>query len=242
MPASRLIAVSATTLPWEGEDRVRLHVNYVRSLEGAGLVPVVVPPLTTREAAAEILDACGGLLLTGGEDVDPARYGATPHPATGAPSVMRDETELALFAAAREQKLPVLAICRGIQLVNVAMGGTLLQDVPTERPSEIVHDQKADQHVRTHGLRVSGGTRLSDALGATELHVNSYHHQAVDRVAPGLVVTATAPDGLVEGVEAADPDWWLVAAQWHPEDLTTDGRPWDRGLFATFARVVQHAR
>jgi putative glutamine amidotransferase len=219
---------------------VKLHVNYIRSLEGAGLVPVIVPPLASPIAAAEILANCRGLLLTGGEDVDPARYGEAPHPTTGAPHPMRDETEIALFVAAKAKRVPVLAICRGIQLANVALGGSLVQDIPSQRPSPLAHDQPQDAGVRTHPVSVSAGSRLADALGATELEVNSYHHQSVNRLAAGLGVTATAPDGIIEGVETEDPAWWMVAVQWHPEDLTTDGRPWDRGLFATFARVVRH--
>lgn len=237
-----LIAVTASSVPWNGHERVRLHINYIRSLEAAGLTPIVVPPLTSLAEPEAILAACAGLLFTGGEDVDPARYGAAPHPAAGAPQVTRDATEVALFEAARRMKMPVLAICRGIQLVNVAMGGSLIQDIPSERPSAITHDQPEGAAVRTHSVSVEPGTRLAAALGVTAVQVNSYHHQAVDRAAEGLRVVATAPDGLIEGVESIDPDWWLVAVQWHPEDLTTDGKPWDRGLFATFARVVADAR
>ncbi len=236
-----MVAVSATSGPWHGAERVRLHVNYVRSVEAAGLAPVVVPPLDSPEAARTILAGCDGLILTGGEDVDPARYGAPAHPKGGPPNVRRDATELALFDEARARRLPVLAVCRGIQLANVALGGTLIQDIPSERSGSMVHDQEADPGQRTHAVSVVPGSRLALALGATALDVNSYHHQAVDRLAHGLVVTAIAPDGIVEGVEASDADWWMVGVQWHPEDLTTDGRPWDRGLFATFARTVRDA-
>jgi putative glutamine amidotransferase len=235
-----LIAVSASSAEWKGAERVKLHVNYVRSLEGAGLTPLIVPPLTSPEAADEIVARCAGLLLTGGEDVNPALYSADAHPATGVPHELRDRTEVALFESARRRRMPVLAICRGIQLANVALGGTLIQDIPTERPSSVAHDQPETAAVRSHPVSVVQGTRLSEALGATQLDVNSYHHQAVDRVAPGLRVSATAPDGIIEGVETESPDWWMVAVQWHPEDLTTDAKPWDRGLFAAFARVLQH--
>lgn len=238
MPPSRRVALSATAAPWDGDDRVRLHMNYVRSTEAAGLTPVVVPPLMRADTAADALVGCVGLILTGGEDVDPALYGAAPHAAAGRPNPERDRTEIALLRAARERRIPVLAICRGIQIANVALGGTLVQDLPTERPSEVAHDQVEDQRLRTHRVTVVAGSRLAGALGATTLDVNSYHHQAVDRLAAGLVVSATAPDGVVEGVETTDPDWWMLGVQWHPEDLTTDGQPWDRGLFATFARVV----
>ena len=243
MSSAPLIAVSASSRDWDGAERVRLTVNYVRSLEGAGLVPVIVPPLASpggaADAAAGILAACAGLVLTGGEDVDPARYGASPHLAAGTPHARRDETEMALFAAARARRLPLLAICRGIQLANVALGGTLVQDLPTERPSAIRHDQPDERGARTHAVEIVAGSRLAGALGATTLRVNSYHHQAVDALGSELVVVARAPDGVIEAVESADPAWWMVAVQWHPEDLTTDAQPWDRGLFASFAKVAR---
>ncbi len=233
-----LIAISATSGDWNGSDRVRLSSNYVRSIEGAGLVPVIVPPLTTPAQAVEILDACGGLLLTGGEDVDPARYGAVAHPTTGAPNVMRDATELALLAAASARRLPVLAVCRGIQLVNVAMGGTLIQDIPSQRPSAVEHDQATDRDARSHSVSIAPNSLLEAATGTSQMQVNSYHHQAVDRLASGLRVVATAADGLIEAAEVEDPAWWLIAVQWHPEDLTTDAKAWDRGIFRAFAERV----
>lgn len=237
---SNLVAVSATASEWDGANRVRLSTNYIRSLEGADLTPVVVPPLRSPDTVRAILATCGGLLLTGGEDVDPALYGEQAHKQTGAPNQMRDATELALFTEARARKLPVFAICRGIQFVNVAMGGTLVQDIPSERPSKLSHDQPKLRELRTHAVSVVAGSRIAQALKATSLDVNSYHHQAINRVAPGLSITATAPDGIIEGAESDDPAWWMVGVQWHPEDLIDDGSPWAGGLFAAFGRVVLH--
>jgi len=230
-----IVAISATA----DDSRVRLSLNYVRSSEGAGLTPVIVPPLADAARAATILDAACGLLLTGGDDVDPRRYGAAAHPATQRPNVPRDDTELALLEAARQRRMPVLAICRGIQLVNVAFGGTLIQDIPTERPSAIVHNQPEDRVERSHAVAIVAGSLLAGAAGATALEVNSYHHQGVDRVAGTLRVTATAPDGMVEACEGTDPDWWLLCVQWHPEDLTTDAHAWDRGIFRAWADQVR---
>jgi putative glutamine amidotransferase len=231
-----LIATTATT----ADHKARLSENYLRSLEGAGLLPIVVAPMADPSRAGEILDAVGGLLLTGGEDVDPGRYGAARHPALGAVNPARDATELALLAAARDRRLPVLAICRGIQLLNVALGGTLVQDLPSQRPSDVKHDQPHDAASRTHDVAIVAGTRLAAATGTSAMPVNSYHHQAVDRLAAGLRVSATATDGLVEAVETDDAAWWVVAVQWHPEDLTDDVRAWDRGIFRAFAdRVIR---
>lgn len=238
MPAP-LIAVSASSKIWDGDERVRLHINYIRSLEAAGLIPVIVPPLRTPAAAEAIIASCAGLLLTGGEDVGPAQYGAAAHPAAGVPHGARDDTELALFHAARARSMPVLGICRGLQIANVALEGTLVQDIPSERPSAVRHDQPNARGERTHAVAVVPGTRLAGALGVTALRVNSYHHQSADRLGRELVVTATAPDGIIEAIETTNPDWWMVAVQWHPEDLTTEAQPWDRGPFAAFARVVR---
>jgi putative glutamine amidotransferase len=236
----RLIAVSATALPDSEGIRVRLARNYTRSLESAGLVPVIVPPLADPALAAEIIAGTAGLLLTGGEDVDPARYGAVAHPATQAPHVERDATELALLEAAHAAGRPVLGVCRGIQLINVAFGGTLVQDLPSERPSEVDHDPNAPAGTRCHGLLVEPGSRLATAIGgAGEIPVNSYHHQAVDHIAPGFRVTARATDGVIEAIESLAHDWWCLAVQWHPEDLTTDVQHWDRGIFRAFADVVR---
>jgi putative glutamine amidotransferase len=239
---SKIVAISATASVWQGSDRMRLSANYIRSSEGAGLIPVAVPPLTDPAVAGEIIRASGGLLLTGGEDVDPSLYGEALRPSVSGTNPLRDATELALLAAAREQRRPVLAICRGIQLINVALGGTLIRDLPSQRPSGIMHDQPHDRDARTHEVTIVAGTRLAAATGTTEMSVNSYHHQAVDRLASGLRVTATAPDGVIEAVEVEDPEWWVVAVQWHPEDLTTDVRAWDRGIFKAFAEEIERGR
>lgn len=239
MPIRPLVAVSSTLVAEPGAPaRVRTNAAYVRALEAAGLAPVVVPPLADPDVAASIVAATAGLLLTGGEDVDPARYGAAPHPALGSVNMLRDATELALVEAARAAGCPVLAICRGIQLLNVALGGTLVQDLPSERPSEVAHDPGAGRAARTHEVRLVEGSRLARAAGSTRIVANSLHHQAVDRVAPGLVVTGAAPDGVIEGVETPDDGWWVLGVQWHPEELTATPEGWDRGLFAAFAAAV----
>ena len=211
-------------------ERVALNAAYVRALTAVGLVPLVVPPQLDPARVGDALDVARGLVLTGGEDVDPARYHAAPHPQLGTIDPTRDAVELALFAAARERGLPVLAICRGIQLVNVALGGTLYQDLPSERPGPVPHE---DAQAR-HALRVDPDSLLGRTLGDTAARpVNSRHHQAIRDLAPGLVVSATAVDGVIEGVEPADPAApWMLAVQWHPEDLG------EAALFAGFAASV----
>ena len=221
----------------EGRLRVRLNDSYVRALEGAGLVPLIVPPLADPSLAARVLDAVDGLVLTGGEDVGPSHYGATAHPSLGQVNTARDASELALASAARARHLPTLAICRGVQLLNVALGGTLVQDIPSELAA-VGHDPDLPRDHRAHRIDVEPASRLAGALGATALDVNSFHHQSIDRLAAGLRVTARSPDDVVEGIETSS-DWWVLGVQWHPEELTATRDPWDRNLFSAFARAAR---
>lgn len=234
-----IVALSATSAPPEGPGhptRVRVNDAYVRALQAAGLVPLIVPPSLDDDDARALVARVAGIVLSGGEDVDPATYGAVRHPATEPPHTGRDATERALVIAARDARRPLLAICRGIQSLNVALGGTLVQDLPSERPSAIRHARGDAAGHRVHGVAVQPGSRLAAALGATQIEANSLHHQAVDRLAETLRATAHASDGIIEGVETASEDWWVLGVQWHPEELIGDPRPWDRGIFAAFAK------
>jgi putative glutamine amidotransferase len=211
---SRVVAVSAPRRTDLGRERIALSSSYVRSLVAADLTPLIVPPLLDPSRAADALDAAAGLVLTGGEDLHPSSYGETPHARLGETDQARDAVEIALYRAARARGLPVLAICRGIQLVNVAEGGTLYQDLASERPSPIDH---VDPN-RRHALRVDPGSLLHRTVG-DPASVNSRHHQAIKILAPSLRAVAWAEDGVIEGVESLDPDApRLLAVQWHPED------------------------
>lgn len=230
-----LVALTATTKEIDGMMRVRLNEAYVDAARAAGLTPLVLPPLQANELEG-VVAAVAGVILTGGEDVDPAAYGAPRHPKTQRPHSRRDECELALVRLAHEKRIPTLAICRGIQVVNVALGGTLVQDIPTECPSAIDHDQSAERAMRVHDVTIQKDSKLATAVGSTRISVNSSHHQSLARVADGLRVTATSPDGIIEGTEWDRDDWWMLGVQWHPEELVGDARDWDRGLFSAFAR------
>ncbi|MEX2153578.1 MAG: gamma-glutamyl-gamma-aminobutyrate hydrolase family protein, partial [Gemmatimonadaceae bacterium] len=173
------------------------------------------------------------------EDVDPAEYRADRNPLTQAPHQRRDRCELALVQLAHDRRLPTLAICRGIQVVNVALGGSLIQDISTECPSSIVHDQSDERRARVHEVTIERESKLAAAVGATSISVNSSHHQALARVAEGLRVTARSPDGIIEGAEWEADDWWMLGVQWHPEELVRDTANWDRGLFNAFAARVR---
>ncbi len=233
--AAPAVAVSATSDDTLGAHRVRLNSAYIKALEIAGVVPIIVPPLSDEDSVRVILSRVDGVLLTGGEDVEPSLYGQPRMEQCGPSNAARDATEIALVRAAREMKKPLLAICRGPQLLNVALGGTLFQDIPSQVEGALDHNEKDERSHRVHPVEVEAGSRLADAVQSTSLSVNSLHHQSVRDVAPALRVTATAPDGVVEGLETPDEDWWVLAVQWHPEEMTEAPDSPDRGIFKAFA-------
>jgi putative glutamine amidotransferase len=187
--------------------------DYPAAVAEAGGVPFLLPVGVQPELVADHLD---GVLLTGGEDVDPRRYGGTPGPFQTQLDPVRDEFETALVRAAVERGLPLLAICRGVQVLNVAMGGTLLEHLPPDVGEGHSFYGYPRSH-RSHPIRVDADSSLAGILG-TELSVNSYHHQAVDTVGSGLRVVARASDGVIEGIEAED--GVVIGVQWHPEMFT----------------------
>jgi putative glutamine amidotransferase len=232
-----LIAVSGVVRHWDNGDRTGINAAYVKSVVAAGGVPLVLSPLLGPSLAARALAGADGLLLTGGEDMDPAWYQAAPSPHLYPPSRERDLFELALFAAARQMELPILGICRGIQVINVAMGGTLYQDLPTERPSAIEHNATLPRDARVHAVRLAPGSRVATALGSAPLTVNSFHHQAILDLATGLTASGWSDDDLIEAVETgAGP--WLLAVQWHPEEMFADAAAPERGLFGAFVEAA----
>ncbi len=233
------VAVTAGIRPDGDTSRVRLTAAYVTALENAGLIPLIVPPLTSPDAAAAVLDSVAGLVLTGGGDIDPALYGEKRHEKVHSISAARDATEVALIKEAQERGTPVFAICRGIQILNVALGGTLVQDIPSQCETDIAHDEESARNSRTHEIAVEPDSLIAKAVGAEHLTVNSFHHQSVKRVADGMRVTARSPDGIIEGLESTDDSWWVMAVQWHPEEMTDSTEPWDRGLFKAFARKLE---
>jgi len=192
-----------------------LPQTYVEAVERAGGTPVVLPP-QSEGAAAGLLGALDGLVLAGGADIDPARYRATPHPRTGAPQAARDGWEFGLLAGALERDLPVLGVCRGMQLLNVALGGDLVQHLP-----DGTHQNPPARFVR-HEVRVRSDSRAGEALGASA-KVSCYHHQAVGRLGDGLRATAWAGDDVVEAVELPGRRF-AVGVQWHPENDLDDLR------------------
>lgn len=235
-----LVGVTGGRRRWNDAPRTGITSLYPEAVVAAGGVPLVLTPIADAGDAAALVAAVHALVLTGGEDVDPAAYGAAPSPHLQETDPRRDAFELALVRHALARELPVLAICRGIQVLNVALGGTLWQDLAHERPGSASHDEWHDRARRVHGVRIRAGSRLHAALGVTTLEVNSIHHQAVRDVGAGLVVTAEADDGVIEGVELPGAAW-VAGVQWHPEELAEASRA-DAGLFAALVDAASARR
>jgi putative glutamine amidotransferase len=211
----------------------RRVADYLESVRRAGGDPVEVAD--THDAPDAIVARVRGVMLTGGGDVDPALYGETPHASYEAAEAGRDAFEIALAKAAIAADKPLFAICRGMQVLNVALGGTLIQDIPTEVPGALDHAIREPRFHIAHEVWVTKESRLwtimADTLDGESLQVNSRHHQAVKLVAPGFEVTGTAPDGVIEAMERPD-SRFCVAVQWHPENFWRTGE--FRPLFEQF--------
>ena len=218
----KLIGITCETTLKSGLESPRqaLPRPYVWAIEKAGGIPVLLPATDSIENAERYLSILDGLLLSGGVDVDPALYGEEAHPELGRVDPDRDSIEIPLTRLALAQNMPIFAICRGIQVLNVAMGGTLYQDLPSENPSHLQHQQRHDgiaRDVATHNVWVEEGTRLAEIVGEPCMATNSFHHQALKKVAEGLTVTAYAEDGIIEGVESTAYRY-VLGVQFHPEE------------------------
>jgi putative glutamine amidotransferase len=210
-----------------------VHQDYEQSLFLTGAVPVLLP-IAPDDLTDHYLDLCDGFIFSGGGDIDPRFYGEAPSPHIEPFDAERDRFEITLLKKAVASGKPVLCICRGLQVLNVAYGGTLIQDLATEWKQPILHDQKIPRVQTSHSVRLLEDSRLSRLLGGkTSLFVNSLHHQAIKALAPGFRAVAFAPDGVIEAVES-DTSSRIFGVQWHPESLTAGGDPLMRRLFQTF--------
>ncbi|MBC7528930.1 MAG: gamma-glutamyl-gamma-aminobutyrate hydrolase family protein [Chthonomonadaceae bacterium] len=219
--------------------RNMLNHTYSQAIEKAGGIPLILPITDDPDTLSRYLDVIDGLLLTGGVDVHPLLYGEEEHPRLDVVDRARDATELPLIHEALSQDMPIFAICRGLQILNIALGGSLYQDLPTQNPSSIEHQQRNSMIPRatlTHSYEVSSGSRLASIVGDTLQECNSFHHQALKRIGEGLRVSATAPDGIVEGAEMPDKRY-VVGVQFHPEDTAPTHEP-SRRLFQHFVSVL----
>lgn len=206
------------TCTWkEAENRNYLSHDYVRSIQDAGGVPLLIPVLDPRQAAA-VYEACDGLVLSGGHDVDPILFGEEPLRGLGEVTPARDNLEIALSHLALKGTKPLLAICRGIQVLNIAAGGSVYQDI--KGVSDQLHDVSAPRWYPVHQVEIEQNSKLARILQNTSIRVNSYHHQSVKNVGEGLVAVGWSKDGMIEALENIDGERAILGVQWHPEGLS----------------------
>lgn len=241
--------IAVTTTSYSGAEyrtpQILLGSPYIEAIERVEATPLLITPAHGESSIIDLLEMSDGLMLTGGEDVDPSRYGQKPHPKLETVNHQRDEMEFLVLERALEMGVPILAVCRGLQILNVAFGGTLYQDLPTQKPEGVAHEQNAPINERWHATTVEPDSRVAELFGATEFQINSFHHQGIDRLGEGLRPVGWAEDGLVEAVEATDHPW-VIGVQWHPERGEAElpghrGHP-DWRLFAAFAAEARARR
>lgn len=223
--------IGITTYPADERGRYTLPGEYVAAVQRAGAVPLLIPPVP--EHAERYLALVDGLVLAGGGDLDPATYGGAAHATIYNLDARRDALELLLARRLVERGTPTLAICRGLQVLNVALGGTLIEHLPDAVGDTVAHRAPPREPV-PHAVTIEPGSLLARTAGVTEMSPLSWHHQAVKRLAPGLRAVAHAPDGTVEALEA-ERHPWLLAVQWHPE-LSAANEPAQQKLFDELAR------
>jgi len=218
-----------------------IGLSYLAAVEAGGGIPILIHLTSDQEVLDAHYQQCDGLLFCGGGDIAPAHYGQAPHPLLGAVEDLRDQVELRLARRAVADRKPVLGICRGIQLLNVALGGTLYQDINAELPGTLDHRESSRRNDRAylaHMLNLARDSWLAEQLGTATIAVNTLHHQALCDVAPGLRIVGYAPDGVIEAVEGAG-DSFIVGVQCHPEELwqSADTR-WKRLFTGFIARAA----
>jgi len=220
-------------------NRFYLARDYSEAVEAAGGLPVHIPLIPSPDFVSGVMASLDGLLLPGSDsDVDPLRYGREPHPQLGPVHPEKDATDLLALAEAEASAMPVFAICFGLQSLNVSRGGTLIQDIVSQTPNPIKHEQGVPRDRTSHRVRVLDGSMIHQLAGRTDAPVNSHHHQAVETLGRELVATAWASDGLIEAAEDPRSDRFVMGVQWHPE------LGWERDALsvALFARFVDEAR
>lgn len=234
---TRAPLIGITTYGRDDRGRYALPAEYVAAVQRAGAVPVLIPPVP--EHAQRYLELVDGLVLAGGGDMDPGHYGGNAHETLYSVDAGRDRLELELARRIVERRQPTLAICRGMQVLNVALGGTLIEHLPAEVGEGILH-RKPPRDPVPHPVAIAPDSQLAGIAGATDAAPMSWHHQAIRALAPGLRVVARAPDGTIEAVESSNHPW-LIGVQWHPE-LTAETDPAQQRLFDALVRAARDKR
>jgi putative glutamine amidotransferase len=222
---------------------VRTDLDYVKAVSEAGGVPVLVPPSLSRPKAEALLHGLDGLLLSGGPDLDPGYYGEEPIPELGTIIPEWDVLEMALLRLALQQEMPIFGICRGMQILNVALGGTLYQDLPSQLGVDVLnHWQETPKCQSTHEVEVLDDSYLAEITARQAVEVNSYHHQGIKGLGYPLTVAARSADGVIEALESHDfSERWLVGVQWHPEGLRDSGSRHQNLFEAHVCAAERHA-
>ncbi|HEY2960885.1 MAG TPA: gamma-glutamyl-gamma-aminobutyrate hydrolase family protein [Pyrinomonadaceae bacterium] len=219
-------------------DRFYLSRYYSEAVEAAGGAPVHISLIPKPDYVDSVVDGLDGILLPGSDsDVDPMRYGQQPHRNLGAVHPIKDETDLLIIEAAERRRIPLFAICFGMQVLNVSRGGTLIQDIGSQLPEAIKHEQGAPRDRPSHRVNLAEKTRLASIAGVETLIVNSHHHQAIETLGADLMATAWSSDGIIEALEDPRPDRFAVAVQWHPE-LGWERDAISRRLFEAFVAAT----
>lgn len=225
--------IGLTMHPVEG--KMEINNTYINAIKRAGGIPLCIPYLD-EETVDSVMDSLNGVLLIGGYDVNPLIYGQEPHPKLGMVIDERDQSEILMAKKAFERKMPLLGICRGEQVMNVAFGGTLYQDIDTQVEHVLKHTQASMRHELTHTVELFP-SKLQQIIGQDSILTNSFHHQAVDAIASGFLLNARTKDGVVEGIEHPEHPY-CIGVQWHPEGLQND-EPSDK-LFKSFIEAAIH--
>ena len=237
MATPPVIGVTCVVQPVNEKPTACLGDTYVQAVLAAGGVPVILPASLPPAAVPACLERLDGLIISGGGDIDAVHFGQERHPKAGIPDAARDAFELAAARHARQTGLPTLGVCRGVQVLAVAAGGSLWQDIPSQLPESITHRYPSDtQPHELHPVTVQEGSRLAAIMGSEAHPVNSFHHQAVQRPGEGMRACAWAPDGVIEAIEAAD--GFFLGVQWHPERLVQR----DEKALALFKALIKAAQ
>lgn len=223
--------------PVDDERSVNLLNTYSAAIESSGGAPVLIPYTESEELISHYVKVCDGVLFSGGCDIEPKRFGEETKATCGNIQKNRDALEFFFFKKAFEEKKPIMAICRGIQVINVALGGTLYQDIPTEIPSEIPHRQKEPRSMPSHEVKILSDTPLMELIGKERMTANSFHHQAIKALGEGLEVMALADDGIIEAVYYNGENY-ILGYQWHPERLCAIDED-NKALFDDFLSVCR---
>lgn len=233
-----LIGITTSHMPGkEGEGKISLPQAYVQAIQGAGGIPLLIPVGLSQERVPDLVFHLDGVLFSGGGDVHPSRYGGAFHPSVSF-NEERDRLELDLMQAVLSRRLPFFGICRGLQVINVGLGGSLYEDLLDQRPQSLQHNRSdKPRHYLAHPVVIEANSHLSRIVGHSRLEVNSLHHQGIRDLAPGLRATAYAPDGLIEAIELEGYPFGL-AVQWHPECLLFSDAM--QALFQVFVQAAAH--